>query len=107
MGSRCRLLAQATGVEDKYRLIGILPDSSKKVFGTSEKPLTEKVTYQGVAVGECAAGSVVAKFKCDMLLEIVVIQHVSAFVVPFDGKHDFGLAVIVIVSGVDQRHVLA
>src|ERR1700681_1053062 len=30
MGSRCRLLAQATGVEDKYRLIGILPDSSKK-----------------------------------------------------------------------------
>src|ERR1700681_1793577 len=30
MGSRCRLLAQATGVEDKYRLIGILPDASKK-----------------------------------------------------------------------------
>jgi hypothetical protein len=32
MGSRCRLLAQATGVEDKYRLIGILSDSSKKGF---------------------------------------------------------------------------
>jgi len=48
MGSRCRLLAQATGVEDKYRLIEILPDSSKKGFRNIGKATYRNADFSGV-----------------------------------------------------------
>jgi hypothetical protein len=48
MGSRCRLLAQATGVEDKYRLIEILPDSSKNGFRNIGKASYRKADFSGV-----------------------------------------------------------
>src|SRR3979411_1589958 len=52
MGSRCRLLGQATGVEDKYRLIGILSESNKKGFRNIGKATYREEDFSGLGLQE-------------------------------------------------------
>ena len=49
----------------------------------------------------------VVELKDGVAFKVVVEEFVAALVVAIDGKYQFGFAVVIVISGIDQPHPLA